>query len=366
MSSQPRILHVSTARTWRGGEQQIAYLYEALHHLGLQQVVLCRKDGALHHHATTRGWHVVPHTIIAGIDPVFAGAVRICSVRNGINIIHLHDGHAVTAGWLAASVFGCKTPQFISRRVMFPLSKGVFSRLKYTHRRVAGILCVSTAVANQVAADVRGKVPVHVVHDGIDTGKYRQQTAGALRGLFHLSQETLVIGHVAAMTAEKGWEVFLEAGSTLAGMFPNIHLIAIGDGPLRLQLEQQAAELGLTDRITFTGFLEDVPQYLPDLNLLLFPSATEGLGSVILDALAAGVPVVASRTGGIPDIITDGSNGLLADPGQVEQFVQQTQRLLSDEDLQQRLIAVGRQTADRFSYQRMADSTLRIYQQPIS
>ena len=141
------------------------------------------------------------------------------------------------------------------------------------------------------------------------------------------------------------------------------HVVVVGDGPERQRLEQLRDRLGLRDRVTFLGFVghDRVPALLRSADVLVLPSRYEELGTAMLEALHSGVPVVATRTGGIPDVITDGVDGLLAEPGDARGLAVAIDTLLADPDLRRRLRERGRLRAADYSWDRLGDRVLGVY-----
>ena len=154
------------------------------------------------------------------------------------------------------------------------------------------------------------------------------------------------------------------AVSSLSAQLAASRLLLAGDGPSRPQLEQLALELGLGDSVHFAGHVENIAEVYEALDVFLFPSPAEPLGSSMLAALAYRLPTVALARGAVPEVIEDGRNGLLASGADPEEFASAVSRVLHDASLAVRLGAAGRATiAKRFSSDRMVEETLRVYEQ---
>lgn len=139
-----------------------------------------------------------------------------------------------------------------------------------------------------------------------------------------------VVGLIGRLVPEKGGHVFLRAVSLVRAVVPQARFVVVGDGPLRDTLEQRAASLGVADVVDFVGFRSDVRELMCALDVLAVPSLSDGSPLVVLEAMATGVPVVASETGGLPDLVRPGENGLLVRPGDAEDLARAIVSLLLD------------------------------------
>ena len=208
---------------------------------------------------------------------------------------------------------------------------------------------------------------VTLVPSAVDTDVYRPRTErGRLQQLFALPPDSIVLGNVAQLIPRKGHGTLLRAFARLAAVDPRIYLICFGRGPLAAALERQVAGLGLAGRVRFAGFRDDLAELLPELDILVHPAEREGLGVAVLEALAAGVPVVGARAGGVPDVIEDGLTGLLAAPGDDAAFAAAIARVLADAGLREMLVEQGRcKVVADFSIARMARGNLTVYREVI-
>jgi glycosyltransferase involved in cell wall biosynthesis len=145
-----------------------------------------------------------------------------------------------------------------------------------------------------------------------------------------------------------------------------LHFVGIGEGPARKEVETCIAEEGMEGHVHLTGFREDIPQLLKELDVFLITSKTEGLGTSILDALASEIPVVATRAGGIVEIVEDGVSGLLCDVGKEEQLADAVVRMLQDQSLADRCIKGGQEKLKQFSRNMTAQKTKAIYEEVLA
>jgi glycosyltransferase involved in cell wall biosynthesis len=188
--------------------------------------------------------------------------------------------------------------------------------------------------------------------------------AGArARAALDLGPDDLVVAMVTVLRAGKGHEVALAALPALRERFPRLRLLVLGDGPARAQIERLAAPLG--PAVVFAGHRDDVPDLLAGADVLLHPTARDALPSALLEAMAAGVPVVASRVGGVPEVVVDGETGLLVSaPPSAGVVTAALARLLGDPELRARLGKAGRTRYEReFTAERWAGRLRSVYEE---
>jgi glycosyltransferase involved in cell wall biosynthesis len=187
------------------------------------------------------------------------------------------------------------------------------------------------------------------------------QTA-ARRQLGLPTDESLIVGGVGRLDVVKGFDVLLEAVASLAAEYPNLIVALAGDGPLRTMLEGQAARLGIGDRVHFLGFRMDVKDVYEALDIFAMPSRCEALGYALLDAMTAELPAVASRVGGVPEVVVPGETGFLIPVGDHRALAAALKPLLDDPELRRRMGRAGRERVVRhFSEREMVARTIELY-----
>jgi glycosyltransferase involved in cell wall biosynthesis len=171
-----------------------------------------------------------------------------------------------------------------------------------------------------------------------------------------------VIGNVAALAPHKSQVDFLQAAARVASRMDDARFFIVGEGELRSSLERRAKDLGLADRLTFTGFRSDVLEFIALFDCFVLSSYLEGLCTSIMDTQFSGTPVVATRTGGIPDLVEDGVTGLLVPPRNPDALADAIVRMVSDRDLAASCSEAAQEKAQDYGYEHMVAGTVGVYQ----
>jgi len=255
----------------------------------------------------------------------------------------------------------------VARRVDFSIYRHSFlglNALKY--RRADRIVAVSEAVKRVLVRDGLDGTRITVIRDGIDVRRIERapERRAELRAALDVPLDAPLVGNVAALAPHKGQRYLVEAVPLLLKLVPAARVIIAGSGELREALEARARELKLGPALVFAGFRppEEVISLVKAFDVFVFPSVGEGLGSSLLEAMAAGTPIVATRAGGIPEIVEDGVTGLLVPPADPEALGLAIARLLRDRSLALRLAAAARiAVREHGSADRMVRETVDLY-----
>ena len=202
-----------------------------------------------------------------------------------------------------------------------------------------------------------------VIRNGIVPARFRSMPgASQLRQEFHIPEGAPIVLVLSRLNPMKGVEYFLDAASVVSRELPDARFLIVGDGLSKFHLQERAASLGLADRVLFTGFRTDVPQLLSEASLSVLPSLSEGLSNTLLESMAAGVPVVATRVGGNPEIVEDGVSGLLVPPRDSAALADAMSRILRDPVLASAVQEAGRRRiGELFSMQASIRQVERLY-----
>jgi glycosyltransferase involved in cell wall biosynthesis len=346
-----RIVHVASGREWRGGQRQVWLLARQLGRMGTTQVVVTGGGSELAGRLRGAGVPIRPASWRAGLDPRVLWPI-LGELRSGPAILHAHDAHALALAAVGAQLTG--TPLVVTRRVTFPLKH----RLLW--RRAHRIIAISGAVRDALLAEGIPSDRVVVIPSAVDLDGLAAAPNGDPRRELKLPQKGHLAVSLGALTPEKDHFTLLEAAARLVRDLPDLSWIVVGDGPLRADLEARILQLGLASRIRLVGDLADPEQALRVADLYVLSSTSEGLGSSALAAMALGVPVVATRVGGLPDLLGSGQ-GIMVEPGNPAALADAMRRVLTDAKLRQELIPAGREEAARHSVPAMAERVLSVY-----
>ena len=352
-----RVVHVDSAREWRGGQRQLLLAAESMAARGHSVTIACRAGGQLETRSRAAGLAVLPLAFGGDLAPgAFLGLARLLR-REAPDVVHAHDPHATASAVLALRLRpGARL--VASRRVALPL-RGTLSKRKYA--ACDRVIAVSRAVARVLAEGGLPASRIRLIYDGVPD---RRSTTGgeALREL-DVPADAPVIGNVAALTEHKDHATLLAAMPAVLAAVPAARLVLVGDGALRGHLEREALRLGLGQRCLFAGFQPDPDRLIPAFSMLCLTSRTEGLGSSLLDGMCFERAIVATTTGGIPEVVQHGRTGLLVPVGDVAALARALLELLRWPERRQALGRAGRRRFEReFTAERMVEATLGLYE----
>ncbi|MDX1961459.1 MAG: glycosyltransferase family 4 protein [Leptospiraceae bacterium] len=352
------IAHLNTALTWRGGEQQTAYLIQGLVNKKIPQLLICQPDSELEKRITSipkfpikiRGeWDITAiKKIIEVID------------ENKVSLIHAHTAHAHSVG-LLIKFFRPELKLVVSRRVDFSIAKNFFSKLKYTSDRVDQFLAVSNTIRNILVRDGVNPEKVVTVYSGIDLKLKKKTKPFHLRKEFGIGKAELVIGNIAALVDHKDQKTLIKSISLLSSRI-KCKLLIVGEGELEEELKQLVSDLRLESKVCFTGFRKDVDDILSILDVFVMSSKEEGLGTSVLDAMAFGLPVVITKGGGLVEMIEHEKGGLISDIKDSVRLAENLTRVLEDKQLRLEFGKYNLEAVKRFSFDNTIEKTIKVYQ----
>jgi glycosyltransferase involved in cell wall biosynthesis len=348
------ILHVNAETTWRGGENQVFLLAS-----GMQQhracAVACVPGSPLAERLTKSGVpiHVIPSD--RGVRAIWALRRIIRQLKPAA--LHAHTSRAHQLCLIAA--LGSGLPVVVTRRVDFPLKRGPFAGWKYRGQSVR-FVAISRAIQDVLLA---GGVPakrISVIPSGVDFALLDAVPPSDVRREFALPADALVVLNVAALSDHKDHATLLRAWVQIERAHPRAHLLIAGEGELRRELEELISSLGL-QRARLVGYRSDVPGLLKGSDLFVMSSHLEGLCTSIMDAKRCGLPVVATRAGGIPEVVDEHSGGLLVPVRDPAALAHGLAVYLTDASRRQRDALIARQDSARFSADAMVRAYLEFY-----
>src|SRR5690606_27595254 len=354
-----KVLHVETGRHLYGGARQVAWLVRGLDRAGLDNLLVCPPGSGIDAAARTAGIRVLNVACAGDADLRFVQRLRGAIVRERPDIVHSHSRRgADLMGGIAARL--ARVPAVVSRRVDHTEPKWA-ARLRYA--AFARIVAISETVAAALAASGVDRDRVTVIRSAVEVARFDEAAGRERLALeFGVGADTLAIAAVGQLIPRKGHRHLLSAMARLADRLPGAHLVVFGQGPLRAELEARARSLGLGERVRFAGFRQDLDRLLGAFDLLVHPALREGLGVAMLEAAAAGLPVIAFDAAGAREAVRHGENGRLVPPGDAAALADAIVELGRDAALRERMGAAGRERMRRdFSIESMVDDHIRLY-----
>jgi len=353
-----KILHLDTGKEWRGGQRQALFLHEGLLESGVESLLVCNEAGELCKKDVDG---VVPVSFKGEADLGFLSELKDIIKQFKPDVVHTHDAHALTPA-LFARVTGRGFKLINTRRVDFSINKGFISKKKYNNGKVDRIVAISDAIKNMLIDDgVKGeKIPV--INSGVRFPKsINYQKVLELRDKYILSPDDYIVGVVANMADHKDHFTLLKAYEKFYRVVDEARLILVGDGPMLQEVKEFADTLDCSSSIVFTGHTEDVYEHIALFDMFCMSSKTEGLCTSIIDAFFMGRPVIATKAGGIPELVRHNFNGLLSDVGDSEKFADNMLEMYDDLPMEAKFSANAFHTALKFSDGGMVTKYIRLY-----
>ncbi|TGE33929.1 glycosyltransferase [Desulfosporosinus sp. Sb-LF] len=359
-----RILHIIGGGEIGGAEQHVLSLLKGLNRTHFAPHLICLTHGpfaglALDHQIPTQTF---PMRFPLDLSPL-PSLIR-WTRQQGITLIHTHGSRANLLGRLSAKWMGIPCLSTVHSSLAHDYSSTWSARMalgldRLTLPLTSGIIAVSEYLAEEVA--LRGGRNIDTIYNGQnrllikDPHSARQH----FREQWGIPTEALVLGTIGRLHPTKGQTYLIKAAMRMRLTFPSLHLLLIGEGPLHQDLELELERNSIP--YTLTGYLSNAYEALPAMDLFVLPSISEGMGLVLLEAMQAGVPIVASAVGGIPEVVRSGKDGLLVPPRDVTGFSEACTSILKNPDLSKSLVRSGQSRWSMFSIENMILKTEQVY-----
>jgi glycosyltransferase involved in cell wall biosynthesis len=353
-----KVLHVEAGRHLYGGAQQVLYLLEGLQRLGIENVLACPTGSELAERARPFG-EVVTLPMRGDVDLGLIGRLHRAVRAHRPDVVHLHGRRgADVLGGIASRLAG--VPCVLSRRVDNPESR-LWVGLKY--RLYAHVIAISEGIRDILMAEGLAATRVTCVRSAVDPRAWGQGCErDAFLREFGLPGDAPVAGMIAQFIPRKGHRHLLAALPMVLERHPGLHVLLFGQGPLVAEVQGAIGAQGLGGHVQLAGFRPDLARWLGCLDMIVHPAEREGLGVSLLQAAAAGLPIIAARAGGMPEVVEDGRTGLVVAPGDVMALAEAMKRLLDDGALRAEMGRRGRARMDaHFSPDAMVAGNLAVY-----
>ena len=365
-----RVLHLIGGGEIGGAEQHLLHLFNNFKDEEIEPYLGCLIAGSpLNELMRSKGFQTSVFPMKFALDlSLIPSVIRFCR-KNKVDIIHAHGARANLIGRLAAALnsINCISTAHSLPEFDYPSSlKGKVALFldNLTLPFSSGIISVSNSIRESVAERMEKrnkKIPLTTIYNGCPVLDFsnRNKLRDDFRKKWGISDNIKVIGSIGRLHPVKGHSYLISAFKLLANDFPDLHLVIIGDGPLYADLRNQLDRSGLA--YTMTGYVTSSWRCLPAMDIFVLPSLSEGMGIVLLEAAQAGIPLIASATGGIPEIWESQIDSLLVKPKHPEEIAQGCKRLLDDTDLRKNLTANALRKSSLLTVERMAEETISFY-----
>jgi glycosyltransferase involved in cell wall biosynthesis len=359
-------LHIDTARTWRGGQGQVMHTVMGLRARRQRTALVAHPEGELYRRMS-EGTDLIPLAPRNEID--LAAAWRLSRVLKQLQpeVIHAHDPHGVAMAATALSIASPSPPPVLvaSRRIEFRIAHNSFSKWKYG--RVDCFVAISEAVRERLVADGIPREKTTVVHEGVDVERIVHLQTANVHAAFYLPTHAPIVGNIGALMPQKGQHHLIDAAALVVRAVPDSRFVICGEGELRQALEEQIKRKHLERHVFLAGFRPDVLELLKGFDLFALSSLQEGLCTSLVDAMAASKAAVATRVGGVPEVVADGETGFLVPPRDHEALADRIIALLKDDALRARMGEAALKRARKlFTVDHMVEGTLATYERLVS
>lgn len=361
-----KVLHVSGAKSWGGNEQQLIDIIPELNKLGVENFILGVEKQPLHKACESCGIKFIPCKKDKLNRFVNYKYLKQVVKQYKPDIIHLHTSDSLTVFTLADILYRLKLVAVFSKKGMGN-SSSFLSKIKYNYRNISAVICVSRQVKQDFSEilNSKNKKKLAVIYDGIATSRIKTHT-DSLKELFKIPRNKLLIGNIANHVRAKDLTILVKAMNELVNVLglKNIHLIQIGafHDEITLELRNLIREYNLENHITLAGFLKDASGFISQFEIFTMSSEREGFPLTVYESFYKKVPVVSTKAGGIPEIITDGENGFLADIKDYKNLALKMNALMSDNELQNKFMNQAYDIfVNNYTTTHCAEKTFKLY-----
>lgn len=358
-------LHLETGKYWTGGTVQVLNLHRALTERGVRSLLIAPRGSEIAARAQQAGLPVEELPFRGEGDLLAIWRLRRIIKKFRPTILELHSRRgAPLLGELAALTIArhSRPKVIVHRRVDNRPSSDHLQRWQLT-KGCDFVIAISRRIYNVLIEYGVSREKLELVYSSVDLEGFAEPySREEFARLLDLPAEAQVVGIVAQLIERKGHSDLLKAFARVAAEYPSLYVVVCGRGPLEESLRTEAQTLGIADRVRFAGFRQDLRRLLPSFTMLAHPAYMEGLGVAVLEAMAAGVPVIACNAGGLPEMVLDRQTGLLVEPGDVAGLETAIRRLLESPAQAARYAEAARiKVLEDFSLETMVDRTLAIY-----
>jgi glycosyltransferase involved in cell wall biosynthesis len=374
-----RLLEVRNTYKWGGGPDKTILLSAVLHDRARVSTVVAYirdirdREFTITQKARALGLNYYEIPERGKFDPRVLSALRRLIAQHNINLVHPHDYKSDLFCYLASRSLRDRPLTLISTAhnwAMMGLRGEIYKRLDlFVMRRFDHLIAVSDATKSAMVDAGLPSEKITVIHNAIDTTAWAPRATNTFRAEFGLEGVFPVIGYIGRITEEKDLQTWLRVAANIARQHAGARFVIVGDGArprLQAELQEMAARLRIADRIVFTGYRQDLQNIYAALDVFFMTSRREGLSNSILEAMAMGLPVVATDVGGTKELIEDGVSGFLLSVGDSTGMAEALLKLLGDKRLREQVaLAARKRVEEKFSFRLRLQRIEDLYEQLI-
>lgn len=360
-----KILHLSAAKNWGGGENHLENLCLELKKIdsSIENIIICVKNGGLHKKIQNTELHVKPAPMQIKLDLRYVSKILKLCKKHQIEIIHIHDSTALTMAIMATKL-GNLPPFILSKKTSFSIKERPRTLYKYNHPQIKKILCVSDETKRVTAESIEDTSKLVTIYHGTSADKQVIESIN-LRKTLKISNEKIIVGMIANHIRAKNLKTWVEMIDEIINKRQDLrfHFIQIGNytnrTPAYLEMIKNKK---LKDHISFLGFTANASGFIPQFDISILTSQSEGIPQFIYESFYFKVPVVSTNVGGIPEIIEDNVNGMLSNPFEPQRLADKLIALSQDKELMKKFTKISHQKLiQNYTTSKMAEQTLAEY-----
>ena len=365
-----KILHLSHAMVWGGNEQQLIDLIPELENLNTDNIIFCFEESAMNKYCLKNNIKQISIPKKSTYSVSLAIKLNKIIEDYSIDIIHMHTSNSVGSFLLFQLIFNKKIGSVFSKKGI-SYSSSFLSKIKYNFKRIDQFICVSKAVQENFSnvLSTQNRLKLNLVYDGINLNRLNSKSSCIIKKELKLDDKAFIIGSIANHSKAKDLNTLIKAIYELTNNLKekNIFCFQIGEhSSLTKNYNTDIEKLNLKKYIKLVGHKKNASSYLSQFNCLCFSSVREGLPLTILEGFYAKIPIVSTKAGGIPEVISDGENGSLVDLHDYKMLAQKIKKLIYSKELRKKFIKNGEKTLkNKFTNRICAIDTLYVYKKAI-
>ncbi|MCL4478477.1 MAG: glycosyltransferase family 4 protein [Deltaproteobacteria bacterium] len=353
-----KILLVTSSTGWSGGQHQVYLLAKGLKIKGHDVSIVTSTGSELGKRLSNDGFdvHFLRMNKEADMFSIFRMTGILKTLKPDIINVHRPTAHTIA---MISNMLSIRSKFFVTRRVSYGIPSRISAKIKYEWF-VHGVIAISNDVKDSLIRTGVNEDIISLIPDAVDTDFFNPEHTAPAQGF---DNHGTIIGTVGNANPQKGHKYLIEAMPAILKKHPEALLVDVGVSDQDIELSELAKNLDMGDRIIFTGNRHDVRPYLKAMDIFVFPSLVEGLGTAMLEAMSMKKPVIASRSGGMIDAIDDGRTGMLIEPASPDEIANAVCRLIDNPDYRTNLGTNAREAVIKnFSVNVVTEKTLKLFE----